>query len=305
VIGSAYLAAEGFEQPMVEALARRGVAVSGWHGLLALCEAPPVPCAWALNAWLAPREIPVESIGAAANALRAVQRNWGAYGAGHHRRMALIEARLPILRPKPMHFPQAAPSGHLGAWTLLAPDRMLASPTQSSRWINGAPIFVEDRVGPPSRAYLKLWEALSRLGRWPGPGDLCMDLGACPGGWTWVLAELGARVVAVDKAALDPNVAAMPGVTMRQESAFAIDPAGEAPVDWLFSDVIAYPERLLALVRGWIEAGKTRHIVCTVKFQGPTDHETADLFAAIPGAHLWHLYHNKHELTFVWHNELG
>ncbi len=55
------------------------------------------------------------------------------------------------------------------------------------------------------------------------------------------------------------------------------------PVDWLCSDVIAYPDRLLALVHRWIEAGAASHIVCTIKFQGPTDHDAAEAFAAIPG----------------------
>jgi 23S rRNA (cytidine2498-2'-O)-methyltransferase len=71
-------------------------------------------------------------------------------------------------------------------------------------------------------------------------------------------------------------------------------------VDWLFSDVIAYPDRLLALVRRWIEAGAARHIVCTIKFQGATDHDAADAFAAIPNGRVLHLSHNKHELTFLW-----
>jgi hypothetical protein len=30
-----------------------------------------------------------------------------------------------------------------------------------------------------------------------------------------------------------------------------------------------------------------------------TDHETAHRFAAIPGAQLRHLFHNKHELTWI------
>jgi Predicted SAM-dependent methyltransferase len=60
-----------------------------------------------------------------------------------------------------------------------------------------------------------------------------------------VLAKLGARVIAVDKAPLDPAVAALPGVEIRQASAFALDPAEIGPVDWLFSDVICYPARLL------------------------------------------------------------
>jgi len=91
--------------------------------------------------------------------------------------------------------------------------------------------------------------------------------------------------------------AAMPGVTQRNGSAFGLEPE---PVDWLFSDVIAYPDRLLALVRRWIDAGAPRHIVCTVKFQGETDHDAVAAFATIPGGRLMHLFHNKHELTFAW-----
>jgi 23S rRNA (cytidine2498-2'-O)-methyltransferase len=299
-IGSAYLAAEGFQAPLAEELARRGAVITAWHGELALSDSPPVPAAWALTSWTAPREIAVDSIGQAAEALRAIQRNWASYQAAHFRRAALITAKLPVLRARPLAFPQAAPGGHLGAWTLLAPDRMLASPTQTSPFINGAVSFVEDRAGPPSRAYLKLWEACTRLGEWPVPGETCFDLGAAPGGWTWAIAQLGAAVVAVDRAPLDPRVAAMPGVTARLESAFGIDPAQEAPVDWVFSDVIAYPQRLLALVRAWIESGRTRRIVCTLKFQGATDHESAEAFAAIPGGRVVHLFHNKHELTFLW-----
>ncbi len=57
---------------------------------------------------------------------------------------------------------------------------------------------------------------------------------------------------AVDKAPLDPRVAAMPGVEQVTDSAFAMPPE---PVDWLVCDVIAYPARLLALVERWIAAG--------------------------------------------------
>jgi 23S rRNA (cytidine2498-2'-O)-methyltransferase len=247
--------------------------------------------------WTDPREIEVPSVKAAADALRAMQRNWAAYGAGHHRRMALINERLPPVKARALGFPEAAPASHLGAWTLLAADRMLASPAKSSPVVNGECHFIEDHIGPPSRAYLKLWEALVRFGRWPGAGERCLDLGASPGGWTWVLAGLGADVTAVDKAPLVASVAAMPGVTERLDSAFGMAPE---PVDWLFSDIIAYPDRLLALVRRWIDAGVVRHIVCTIKFQGATDHDSAEAFAAIPGGQVVHLFHNKHELTFLW-----
>ncbi len=295
-IGAAYLAHAGFEAEVAEELRRAGRGIAAWHGRLALSPDPPAPSAWALEAWTDPRALPAPSVKAAADALRGIQRNWALYDAAHHRRCALIAERLPPVRARPLAFPEAAPAGHLGAWTLLAPDRLLASPTKTSPFVNGAVAFVEDREGPPSRAYLKLWEALTRLGRWPGPGERCLDLGASPGGWTWALAKLGAQVTAVDKAPLDPAVAAMPGVTWRGESAFGLAPE---PVDWLFSDVICYPARLLALVQRWIAAGAARNLVCTIKFQGATDHDIAAEFAAIPGAVLFHGAHNRHELMLA------
>ena len=300
MIASAYLAAEGLENTLAEELARRGATISAWHGRLALSPEPPVASAWALDVWTDPREIEITSVKSAADALRGMQRNWSAYAVLHHRRMALIAERLPPVKARPLQFPEPAPSGHLGAWTLLAPDRMLASPTKTSPFVNGECLFLEDHFNPPSRAYLKLWEACTRIGAWPGPGDICLDLGASPGGWTWAIANLGATVTAIDKADLHPRVAAMPGVALRRESAFALPPE---KVDWLFSDIIAYPDRLLALVKAWIAADAPGRIVCTVKFQGATDHEAADAFAAIPGGRLMHLHHNKHELTFVWQKQ--
>jgi 23S rRNA (cytidine2498-2'-O)-methyltransferase len=297
MIGAAYLAAEGFETPLTEELGRRGVTISDWHGRLALSPDPPVQAAWALDVWTSPREIAVPSVKSAADALRAMQRNWSAYGVDHHCRMALIAERLPPVKARALVFPEPAPASHLGAWTLLAPDRLLASPAKSSPFVNGACVFEEDHIGPPSRAYLKLWEALTRFGRWPAAHETALDLGASPGGWTWVLAKLGAKVTAIDKAPLAPAVAAMPGVTERLDSAFAMAPE---PVDWLCSDVIAYPDRLLALVQRWIDANAARHIVCTIKFQGAPDHDAAEAFAAIPGGRVVHLSHNKHELTFLW-----
>ncbi len=295
--GSAYLAAPEYEAPLAEELARHGVGIASWHGRLALSPEAPVASAWALEVWTAPQLIEIGSIKSAANALRAIQRNWGAYEVAHHRRMALIAENLPPLKRRPLHFPELPPTGHLGAWTLLEPNLMLASATTSSPFVNGEILFEEDHIGPPSRAYLKLWEACTRLGHWPQPGEHCIDLGATPGGWTWAIAKLGAEVVAIDKAPLAPQVAAMKGVSFRTGSAFAEPPA---PVDWLFCDVIAYPERSLRMVQNWIAAGAPQHIVCSIKFQGATDHDAAEAFAAIPGGHVSHLCYNKHELTFLW-----
>ena len=292
---TAYLAAEGFVDDLVEELGGAREVL----GRLVLADGPPLPAAWAQNVWLEPLVLPIASIGDAARQLRAIQRNWWPYGHAHHRRMALIEEKLPKVSAKPLAFPSPAPAAPLGSWTLLDPGTLLASPRCSSPFPNGEVAFVEDRAAPPSRAYLKLWEALTLMGEHPVPGERCLDLGSSPGGWTWVLASLGAAVISVDKAPLDPRVASMEGVEMRQQSAFALEPHEIGPLDWLCSDVICYPERLLRLVETWLEAGTCRRFVCTVKFQGSTDHETARAFAALPNSTLTHLSHNKHELTWI------
>ncbi|WP_240002487.1 SAM-dependent methyltransferase [Oleisolibacter albus] len=290
-----YLAAEEFLEPLLQELGE----VRAVHGRLVLADGPPRPAAWAQNIWFDPVLLPVPSIKQGARALRAIQRNWAPYAFAHHRRTALIQENLPHVSAKPVVFPSPLPTAPLGSWTLLDEATILAAARCSSPYVNGEITFVEDKVTPPNRAYLKLWESFTRLGLRPQPGELCLDLGACPGGWTWVLQSGGARVIAVDKAPLDPRIARLPGVTERRESAFGLDPAAIGPVDWLCCDIICYPSRLLSMVRRWLAAGTVRNFVCTLKFQGETDHETARAFAAIPGSQLFHLHHNKHELTWV------
>jgi 23S rRNA (cytidine2498-2'-O)-methyltransferase len=310
----AYLAPEGFG---AELLTELGARVRAVHGRLVLAETDADPDtdraatanpggdnairepAWVANIWQDPVEIPIRSIGDGARKLRAIQRNWALYATGHHRRAALIAAQLPPVSAKPLVFGADLPMSPLGGWTLLRPDMILASARTSSPMPHGEIRFIEDRKGPPSRAYLKLWEALTVAGARPGPGSVCLDLGASPGGWTWVLATLGARVISVDKAPLDAAVAAMAGVEVRNESAFGLDPRTLPEAEWVFSDVICYPARLLALVERWLALGRASRFVCTLKFQGETDFATAERFRAIPGSRLVHLHHNKHELTWI------
>ena len=136
------------------------------------------------------------------------------------------------------------------------------------------------------------------LNQYPGNTETCIDLGASPGGWTWVLAQGGAKVIAVDKSELAPNVAQLPTVTYLEDSAFALDPKQFQNIQWLTSDVICYPERSLKLINTWLEAG-VKHLICTIKLQGEEDWATINALKAIPGAQLIHLYQNKHELTFI------
>lgn len=255
--------------------------------------------AWAQNTWPELAELRFASIREAAKGLRSLGRNWAHYPLLLHRRSQLIAEKLPHVSAKPLAFPAAAPTAPLGAWTLLEPDRLIASAQATSPFANGEAQFIEDRAGPPSRAYLKFWEALALSRRWPQAGQRCLDLGASPGGWTWALAKLGAAVTAVDKAPLDPRVLAMRGVTQRQESAFAIDPAQEPPYAWVVSDIVCYPERLARLAQSWLEAQPQASYVVTVKFQGATEMAPLAPLRAVPGSTLLHLSHNKHELTWM------
>ena len=293
-ICTAYLAAEGFAEELDHELG----GADARHGRLLIASGPPRPAAWAANVWLDPQEIAIASISDAAAKLRAIQRNWAAYAPRLHRRAMLIQEQLPKVSAKPLVFGTPPPAAPLGSWTLLDTTTMLAAPRCTNPFPNGEVHFVEDRTGPPSRAYLKLWEALTVIGRRPGPGESCIDLGSSPGGWSWALQRMGARVISADKAPLAPEIACLPGIEHRPQSAFALDPHTVGPVDWLFSDVVCYPTRLLMLVERWLAAGTCGNFVCTIKFQGPTDHETARRFAAIPGSQLRHLFHNKHELTW-------
>lgn len=309
---SAYLAPRGFEQDLIAELGDRILEV---RGRLVLASGEPADAAWAQNVWRNPQWISVASIGDAARKLKALQRNWFLHSVDHHRRAALIQEQLPKVAARPLSFGDASvptraghpstaripsrPDAPVGGWTLWEPHLLLAATDTSSPFPHGEVRFVENKIDPPGRAYLKLWEVFTLLGRGPEPGELCLDLGAAPGGWTWVLATLGARVFSVDKAPLAPRIAALPNVQHCVGSGFGLDPRHAGAVDWLFSDMICYPDRLLHVVGRWLELGRCRNFICTLKFQAATDHTTARAFAAIPGSRLLHLSCNKHELTWV------
>ena len=295
-----YVAAKGFERELMDEIHRaRPGSVRGRRGRLVAADGPPLDAAWAQNIWLEPVVLPIASVGEAVRSLKSIQRNWHAHPVGEFRRAALIAAQLPPVSARPLVFGEAAPASPLGAWTLWERGLLLFSARCSSPFADGEVHFVENRTEPPSRAYLKLWEVFTLLGERPGPGQTCLDLGSSPGGWTWALAHTGARVISVDKAGLAPQVAALPGVDFRRGSGFGLNPAELGRVDWLFSDMACYPQRLLRTVRRWLEAGNAARFVCTLKFQGETDHDTARAFAALPGSRLLHLSCNRHELTWV------
>ncbi len=274
-------------------------------GDLFLFSGPAGTQPWAQNIWYDVMEQPIESIKHAVRILRDAGGRWAPYAFQLHRRMTLIQEQLPRWRMPPLEFPTLWPNATCGGWTLRDANTLVYAASTDSPWPNGVVSFAENHSDPPSRAYLKLWEVLTRTQLFPGPGEICMDLGASPGGWTWVLAKLGAKVIAVDRSPLDPRLMRNPGIEFRQASAFSMQPRDVESVSWIFSDVICYPERLLTFVKRWLDSGKCERFVCTLKFQGTDQYGVIQQFLDIPGSRVLHLYHNKHELTWVRHPANG
>ena len=161
---------------------------------------------------------------------------------------------------------------------------------------------VADDPAAPSSAFRKLDEALACMGRWPARGDTAVDLGAAPGGWTRVLLRYGARVLAVDRSPLADHLMRSPDLQWRQGDAFAFRP--EAPVDWLVSDVAAFPERVAELLEIWCSARLATNLVVQMKFKGATDWLALDVALATARRHGFaararHFFNDKNEVTLM------
>jgi 23S rRNA (cytidine2498-2'-O)-methyltransferase len=292
---SAYWASEKFAGELRQELGAS--AYAGEYGRLILSNEPARDLVWAHAVWRNPVRIEFTSISDAAKKLRAIRGGpWALAPFENHRRGSLIEEQTRGGRKPPASqisflSESRAP---LGQFILIEPGVMIAA-SETSTWVPGGEPQFDESSEAPSRAYLKLWEFFTMEGVHPERGETCIDLGASPGGWTWVLAKLGAQVTSIDKADLAPHVARMPNVSLRRADAFKLKPE---KLDWLFSDVICEPRRLLTLVREWRESGLCENFVCTIKFKGETDFEILREFLEIPGSRARHLFHNKHEVTW-------
>ena len=261
-------------------------------------------CAMMRPVWLS-----VASITDAARKLKSVQCSWAHYATeGLWRRAALIQSKLPHVSLKPHTFPYTPPRSPIGLYCLLDTDRILCSPRTTSPFPVGRLEFAENHTDPPSRAYLKLQEALTLMSYLygsplPAVGTKCFEAGAAPGGWTWVLATLGAEVLAVDKAPLSPRVASLPCVRYLSHDAFTLPASEVAGYEWVLSDAACYPDRLLAWIKAVLEAGSKAAMVCTIKLtlarDKPLDWALLAEFEGLGGGRVVRLCYNKHELTFL------
>ena len=154
---------------------------------------------------------------------------------------------------------------------LLAGDHaMLATsePEDSAPWPLGIP-RLRMHAEAPSRSALKLEEALLVLldggerQRLLRDGMRAADLGAAPGGWTWVLVRQGLRVQAIDNGPLRQHVLDSGLVEHLRADGFAWQP--RQPLDWMVCDMVEQPRRVAERMATWLREGWCRHAIFNLK----------------------------------------
>lgn len=213
----------------------------------------------------------------------------------------LVPGRVPLAS-----LPHAG--GTLAQVALLGRERAVFGATKSEHALSFAPGGrARMRLGAerPSRAARKVEEALAWLGVAPGPGEVCVDLGAAPGGWTWVLLEKRAKVIAVDPAKLRPDIAKHRNVVHHEASAFQFAP--EEPVDWLFCDMAWRPLEVAQLLAKWGRRRWARMLVANLKLPMKTKAKTVEDLKQVVAGGGWQrirarqLYHDRDEITLTAH----
>jgi 23S rRNA (cytidine2498-2'-O)-methyltransferase len=225
----------------------------------------------------------------------------------------LASAILPLFAPEPeiarRHIDEANRTRELdGVFLqvcLYAPDQAAAGAllcTEAVSLFPGGRARLRMLSKAPSRAALKLEEAFLWLRRSPEAGELCADLGAAPGGWTYVLLERRARVFAVDPAKLAPDIASRKGVKHFCQSAFQFEPP--EPVSWLCCDMAWRPMEAAQLLAKWGKRRWASFLVSNIKLPMKKKAEfVRELRHTIAGGG-WNdvtvrqLYHDREEVTF-------
>lgn len=122
----------------------------------------------------------------------------------------------------------------------------------------------------PSRAWLKIEEAIQLFDLSIGVGDTVLEVGAAPGGAAWALLKRGARVIGVDPAAMDPLCLAQPNFTHLRAPFQELRPVDYHEVTWWLSDLNLAPGSVLShLGRLLRDAPSPKGLVLTLKLAKP------------------------------------
>lgn len=166
----------------------------------------------------------------------------------------------------------------------------------------------------PSRSTLKLEEAFKTMlseeeaSRVLQNGMTAVDLGACPGGWTWQMVQRGIRTIAIDNGAMDEKLMDTGLVTHIAADGFKYRP--EKPVDWLICDMVERPLHIARLISQWRVDGDCRYAAFNLKLPMKQRYmivmqcieliedalDEAEIDAEI---RVKHLYHDREEVTVI------
>lgn len=180
----------------------------------------------------------------------------------------------------------------------------------------------------PSRSTLKLDEAFqvfltpeeqeTRL----TSGMRAVDLGACPGGWTYQLVRRGMFVSCVDNGAMEESLMESGQITHFMEDGFKFEPERKN-IDWLVCDMIEKPKRVAKLMAKWLIEGWCKETIFNLKLPMKKRYQEASqdlklITDLLEEAGLEyqlqakHLYHDREEITVhisltgnTWGRQLG
>lgn len=186
----------------------------------------------------------------------------------------------------------------------------VANPSDSAPWALGIPRL---KLLPeaPSRSALKLDEALLTLftaeerEALVRPGMRAADLGAAPGGWTWVLTRQHMHVLSIDNGPLRQHVLDTGLVEHLRADGFHWHP--EQALDWMVCDMVEQPRRVAERMATWFREGWCRHAIFNLKLPMKKRWEETrlclELFEEQAGKPLVvrakQLYHDREEITVL------
>ena len=165
----------------------------------------------------------------------------------------------------------------------------------------------------PSRSTLKLEEAFHIFipyEEWDErlKGGLnAVDLGACPGGWTYQLVKRSMMVYAVDNGLMNDKLMQTGQVKHFREDGFKFQPKKQN-IYWLVCDMVEKPTKITELIANWLINGWCREAIFNLKLPMKTRYEEVKQNIALLKTLLHenrinaqiqakHLYHDREEIT--------
>lgn len=164
----------------------------------------------------------------------------------------------------------------------------------------------------PSRSTLKLEEALlqfvpeSMRETDLHDGMHAVDLGACPGGWTYQFAVRGIHTYAVDNGPMQKELMDTGLVSHMAEDGFKFQPP--VKVDWMVCDMVERPILVAELMAKWLCEGWTQRTIFNLKLPMKKRYqEVVQCLELIAGQlrkkglrydmQYKHLFHDREEIT--------